>query len=78
MQKPVITMESDGAKELLTSYKNCILVNNSDPNELAEVIKLLARRSDLSKQIARNGYKLITNKLTPKILGQNLLKIIRS
>ena len=54
------------------------MVNLADPKDLAKKIIELKDNSELRKKIAENGYKLYKEKLTPKVLGKELLNIILS
>ncbi|OGZ33178.1 MAG: hypothetical protein A2V69_01460 [Candidatus Portnoybacteria bacterium RBG_13_40_8] len=72
---PYITAEAAGVKELLTNRVNCLFVKRANPNDLAEKILELRDSPELRKKIAENGYKLYKEKLTPKVLGEELLSI---
>jgi len=77
LKLPYITGNSIGIKELLEDRKNCLMVNLADPKDLAEKIIELKNNPELRKKIAENGYKLYKEKLTPKVLGKELLNIIK-
>lgn len=78
LKLPYITGNSAGIKELLQDRKNCLLVNLADPEDLAEKILEMKHSPELRKKIAENGYKLYKEKLTPKVLGKELLSIVRT
>ncbi len=78
LKLPYITGNSLGIGELLEDRKNCLMVNLADPQDLADKIMELKNSSELRKKIAENGYKLYKEKLTPKVLGKELLNIIRT
>ena len=78
LQLPYITGNSAGIKELLEDGKNCVMVNLANPKDLAKKIMELKNNPELRKKIAENGYKLYKEKLTPKVLGKELLNIILS
>lgn len=75
---PYITAESKGTKELLTDRINCLFVKRADANDLAEKILELKNNQELRKKIAENGYKLYQEKLNPKVLGKELLEMIKN
>lgn len=78
LRLPYITGNSAGIKELLEDGKNCLMVNLANPKDLAKKILELKDNPELRKKIAKNGYKLYKEKLTPKILGKELLSIINN
>jgi glycosyltransferase involved in cell wall biosynthesis len=72
---PYINGNGEGIKELLRDRENCLLVNLADPKDLAEKIIELKNNPELGKKIAENGYKLYQEKLTPAVLGKELLSL---
>lgn len=77
MQLPVITGESEAAKELLVDRENILFCNFADGRDLADKILILKNDQSLSKKIAQNGYDLITKELTAGQLGSQLVEIIK-
>lgn len=73
-----LTGEAAGVKELLTNRENCLFARVADPKDIAQKILELKNNPELRKKIAENGYKLYKEKLTPKVLGKELLNIIRT
>jgi len=78
LKLPYINGNALGIKELLEDRKNCLLVNLADPKDLAKKIMELKNNPRLRKKLAENGYKLYKEKLNPKVLGRELLNIIKS
>lgn len=74
MKKPLITADTPAIRELFKNEENCLLSNVADSADLAQKILLLKNNSELRNRIAENGYKLYKEKLTPKILVQQLIK----
>lgn len=72
---PYINGNGEGIKELLQDRENCLLVNLADPKDLADKILELKNNPGLGKKIAENGYKLYQEKLTPAVLGKELLNL---
>lgn len=76
MQKAVITGNSPAVKEILKHEVHCVLCKLGNSNDLAKCITLLANNRNLRESIATNGYMLFKEKLTPKLIGQEVLNII--
>jgi glycosyltransferase involved in cell wall biosynthesis len=76
MGKPLITMESEGTKELFKNRETAILIKNDDPKNLAEAILLLKKNKKLSDKIVKNSFELYKKQLTPKSLGIQFKKIV--
>jgi len=74
--KPIITSKTPAIEELLTNKKNCLLTKPGDPSDLSNKILELKNNPILREKLAQNGYQLFKKKLTPKILGSKLKKII--
>ena len=74
--KPVVSGESPAAKELLTNRENVLFCQMACPDDLAEKILELKNNPRLRNQIAEKGYQLFRQRLTPKVLGKELKKII--
>lgn len=72
---PYINGNGRGIRELLQDRENCLLVNLADSEDLAQKIMELKNNLELGKKIAENGYKLYQEKLTPQILGKELLDL---
>ena len=57
----------------MTDRENCLLVNLSDPKDLADKILELKNDPNLTKKISDAGLNLYKNKLTPKHLAGKIL-----
>ncbi len=75
MAKPIITAETVAIKELLTNRENVLFCQAGNPNDLANKILELKANEELREKISKNGYQLFKERLTPKILIKELLKI---
>ncbi len=78
MKLPYITGRAGGVSELLTDGKDCLMVNLSDPDDLADKILKLKNNPEFAKNIVENGYQLYKEKLTPEALAAELIKIVSS
>ena len=76
MEKPLITMNSPAAREILNDGENCVLVPMANPKALAEAILMLKDDKNLRDKIAEKGYKLFQEKLNPKAIGKELKAIL--
>lgn len=76
MQKPLITMDSIAAKEILSHGENSFLVPGANPQALAEAILTLKADENLRRKIANNGYELFKEKLNPKAIGKEVKDIL--
>ncbi|MFH1979965.1 MAG: glycosyltransferase [Patescibacteria group bacterium] len=75
--KPVITADTPAIRELFQNRENILLCKTANSQDLADKILELKNNSDLLEKIAKNGYILFKEKLTPKILGKELFKKIK-
>lgn len=73
-QKPVISMECDGIREIFTHNEDIYLVQ-PDPGSLAEGIRKLKNAKDREK-IALNAYRLVTEEYNEKKIGSMVLDFI--
>ncbi|KKR91465.1 MAG: Group 1 glycosyl transferase [Candidatus Woesebacteria bacterium GW2011_GWA1_41_13b] len=76
MEKPVITAETPAMKEIFTNEENVLFCRPADGRDLAAKIMELKNNENLRNRIAKNGYKLYKEKLTPRALGADLVNII--
>ena len=74
---PYITGRSGGILELLKDRMDCLMVNLADPIDLSDKILELKNNPELATKIANSGYKLYSEKLTPKKLAGEILKFIK-
>jgi glycosyltransferase involved in cell wall biosynthesis len=77
MQKPLITGDSPGARELLVNRENAVLCNMADAESLASSILELKNNPEMSDKIAENGYNLFKSTLSPEKIGKEALRIIK-
>lgn len=75
--KPVITANTPAARELFTDGENILFCRPADSEDLAD--KILKMRNDAMtrQQIAQSGYRIFKEKCTEKILGEQLIKVIK-
>ena len=70
-RKPVITMDSPATREIF-SDDDVLLIKN-DPHAIADAIKLLQKDPSSRARLAKNAYKLITSRYSPREAAQALL-----
>ena len=76
MAKPVITGRTPAMEEFLIDKENVLFCKMGDSRDLADKILELRDNQILREKIAAGGYKTYLEKLTPKVLGAELLRII--
>ena len=77
LQKPLITMDSIAAREIFNNNKNSILIQPENEKDLANAILKLKNDTKFKNKIAKQGYELYKNKFTNKLLGKDLIKVIK-
>lgn len=75
-EKPLITGRQKVVGELFSEQKNVMLCNPEDSADLAEKILWAKNHLSESQGIARAGYLLFRNQLTPTIIGQTLKNVL--
>ena len=75
--KPVITADTPAARELFTDGQNILFCRQADPEDLADKILKMKNDAMLRQQIAQSGYRIFKEKCTEKILGEQLINIIK-
>ena len=75
--KPVISVDTKAARELFTDRENILFCRPADAPDLAEKILQLKQDENLRRHIAQGGYRIFKEKCTEKILGEQLLAIIK-
>lgn len=75
--KPVVTAETRAARELFTDSENILFCQPANPPDLADKILKLKSDSNLRQKIAEGGYRIFKEKCTEKILGEQLINIIK-
>lgn len=78
VKKSLITRDSVAVRELFSDGVNCLFCRPGDAKDLADKIMLLYHDKKLCDSIALNGYTLFLSKLTPPILGKELLRHIKT
>ncbi len=76
MRKPVITAKTPAVEEFFSHGENIFLVQESNPNLLAQAVLELKRDKDLREGIAEKGYQLVSQKFSPEAIGHTLIKIL--
>lgn len=75
--KPVITSDTKAARELFIDGENILFCRQASPEDLADKILKMKNNEILRQQIAQGGYQIFKNHCTEKILGTELIKIIK-
>jgi glycosyltransferase involved in cell wall biosynthesis len=76
MKKPLITGKSPAIVEIFNDKKNVVLCEMANPESIAEAILLLRNDKELRENIAEEGYKMFMENLTPKKVGEDMIKWI--
>lgn len=76
MKRALITADFPSMRELLTDRENALFCRASDGKDLAGKILELKNNPELKEKIAESGYMTFKERLTPKVLGNELKKII--
>ena len=74
---PYITADLPSNRELLTDKKECLFVKPRSAEDLAEKILMLKNDSVFAARLAKAGHELYQKKLTPDVLANQILSIIR-
>jgi len=77
MERALITADTPAMRELLTNGENALFCRGADENDLAAKILELKNNPELRNRIAENGYKTFKQRLTPKILGEEMKEVIK-
>lgn len=75
---PYLTAGNKGILELLKPGETCLVCHPADPVSLAEQIKWAQKHPIELAEIGKNGRRLYQEKLTAKVLADDLLKSIDS
>ncbi len=73
---PVITADTDAARELLTDGESALLVEPESPAMLAEAIDRLARDEPLRRRIAARGREVFHERASRRVLGERWLALL--
>ena len=60
LKKPVISFDIDGAREVVIDGETGLLVPPAEVNKLAEAILTFLREPERAKQMAENGYQIVS------------------
>ena len=74
---PVITADTDAARELLTDGESAVLVPPEDPAALAEAIGRLAADEPLRTRIATRGREVFRERASRGVLGERWRELLR-
>lgn len=77
MGKAIITADTPAARELLSDGENVLFCRKADAKNLSEKIVKLRDDQELKNKIAENGYRLFKDKLTEKVIGSELVDILK-
>ena len=75
---PVITADTDAARELLRDGESALLVPPNDPPALAAAIARLARDEELRTRIAESGQAVFRARATRSVLGARWRELLDS
>jgi len=78
--KPVLLTKTKGlwAPEVFVSFKNCILVNPYDPEEIENAIKFLENNQKIYKRICLNARKTAEKYFSLDVANKSTLKIFKN
>jgi hypothetical protein len=75
---PVITADTDAARELLTDGESALLVRPNDPAALAHALRQLARDEALRTRIAATGHEVYGERASRRVLGERWRSLLDS
>jgi hypothetical protein len=75
---PVITADTDAARELLTDGSSALLVAPGDPSALAAAMRTLARDETLRARIAACGHEVYAERASRHVLGERWRGLLES
>ena len=75
--QPVFTGASPAIKELLVDGESALFCRLADSEDLAKKILELKNNANLREKIAQNGYKLFSEKLTPRKIVADLFNNLK-
>lgn len=78
MGRPVITGDTQAAREVLTDGRNCLLVPTGDSKALAAALQRLAEDAQLGARIAEGAATLFVSKYTSRAIGGRLCELLES
>ncbi len=77
LRMPYITVRAEGHRGFLVDQENCLMVEPANARDLAGKILYLKNNPQVAAKIAQNGYELYKHTATPKVLGQQLLRLCK-
>lgn len=78
MKKPLLTGDTPAIREVFRDGEHLVLCPVADDVALAEAILRLKDNAALRVAIAENGYRLVSKKFVPRMLGETLKDILQS
>lgn len=75
MGVPVIASDMGGLREIINHYQCGIVVDESNPKEVAEAIELMCRNPDLRHEMGLNGLRAIKERYHWELMQERLLGI---
>jgi hypothetical protein len=75
---PVITADTNAARELLTDGESALLVRPNDPAALAHALRQLARDEALRTRIAARGREVYGERASRRVLGERWRSLLES
>ena len=76
MKKAVVTGDSPALREFLTDRKDVLFCKLADSQDLADKILELKNNTPLRNSIAENGFELYKQRMTPLMIGRDLIEKI--
>jgi glycosyltransferase involved in cell wall biosynthesis len=67
---PVITSDTEAARELLVDGESAILVPPGDSSALAAAVRRLAQDGSLAKRVADGGRRIYEQRASERVLGE--------
>jgi len=74
-ETPVIASNVGGIPEIITNYKNGILIPPNDAKKLAKVIEFLLNREELIRKLGEQGRRLVVEKFSVEVVAKKLLEV---
>jgi len=76
--KPIICVSNGEPRKYVERTKIGLATSSRRPEELAKLILMLIRDSQLAKRLGANGINNIKNNLTLDLVGKRLMKVIKN
>src|SRR5690625_855661 len=75
---PILAVENRGHRDLVSHYKNGLIIKNWNVDKFAEQVRLLAYKNEFRTQLGENGRKMIVEKFSTKKVLMELSRIYRT